>query len=202
MEAALSLRPDLVQAQRALRNADLLESFARNQKLPTLQLYGNMSLSSLADDLSSSSSAMAEGQGYGWEVGMLLEAPLPDRSARADYRAARIRRLQAGARAADLLEAATREVADAIADLRTAAARMTSARQARELARRLLSAEEKSYNLGRTESFNVLDAQAALAASERDEVRARTDYATALANLYRVRGDLLQARNIVFLPRQ
>ena len=128
---------------------------------------------------------------------MLLEVPLGNGSAKADHRASLLERAQARERAEALMQTVTREVADAIEDLRTAADRVASARHARDLAQRLLEAEEKSFSLGRTESFNVLDAQAALASAERDEIRARTDYATAQANVHRVQGSLLEAKQIV-----
>jgi len=128
----------------------------------------------------------------------MLEFPLLNRQAQSSLRVAELARERAELRVAALQETIVRQAADAVQEVHAAQARMASAGDARALARRLLSAEEKSFNLGRTESFNVLDAQAALAASERDEVRAQVDYAVALAGFYRVRGDLLEARNIAF----
>ncbi len=125
--------------------------------------------------------------------------PWPNREARAGYRAARIERRQAAERAARLRQTVTRQVADALEDLATASDTLVQARQACELARRLLDAEEKSFSLGRAESFNVLSAQAAMATAERDDIRARTGYATSLANLYRVQGSLLEAKHITVI---
>jgi outer membrane protein TolC len=95
-----------------------------------------------------------------------------------------------------VLERAVREVADALDELRTAAQRIDSARQSRDLAQELLTAEEKSFRLGRSDSLDVLNAQAALATAEREELRARTAYATALAALYAVRGDLIEKKGV------
>jgi len=198
MEIAGRLRPELAQARWALENAAYRERFARNQRLPSLQLYGEMSLLDLDGEFDSDDMAPGAQDYYAWEVGVMLEMPLLNQAAKANYRVARLEHERADLRAAALVETITREAADAIQEVNTAQARMTSAGEARALSRRLLEAEEKSFNLGRAESFNVLDAQAALAASERDEVRARSDYAIAIANLYRVRGDLLQVKGIAF----
>ena len=196
--AAGQQRPDLAQAEQAIAIAALEEDFTRNQRLPSLQLYGNVSLLGLDDE---ADAVWPDDTDYhDWEIGLLLELPLPNRAARANYRAARLAHRQARERARALRQTATREVADAIEDLQAAADRAVSSAEALELARRLLEAEETSFSLGRTESFNVLDAQAALASAERDDVRARTDYATALANLYRVRGDLLEVKQVTFVP--
>jgi outer membrane protein TolC len=67
------------------------------------------------------------------------------------------------------------------------------------LAERLLRAEEKYFSLGRSNSLDVLDAQAALAGAERDVILARTDYASALANLFRVQGDFLARKGIALM---
>ena len=50
--------------------------------------------------------------------------------------------------------------------------------------------------MGDSDSTDVLDAQAALANAERDEVGARTDYVTALAALWAAQGDLLERKGI------
>jgi outer membrane protein TolC len=64
------------------------------------------------------------------------------------------------------------------------------------LAGELLQAEEKSFRLGRSSSLDVLAAQQALAAAEREEVRSKVTYATALSALHVVRGDFLEAKGL------
>jgi outer membrane protein len=60
----------------------------------------------------------------------------------------------------------------------------------------VLSAEEKSFSLGRSNSLDVLTAQSNLASAQRDEARAHADYAIALANLFRVEGTLLERKGV------
>jgi outer membrane protein TolC len=198
MKIAGALRPELAQMRWLRENAACRERFAKNQKLPSLQLYGEMSLLDLGGEFDSDAMVPAAHDYYAWEVGVMLELPLLNQAAKSNYRVARLERERLDLRAAALVETITREAADAIQEVNTAQARMASARKAHALSRRLLQAEEKSFTLGRAESFSVLDAQAALAASERDEVRARSDYAIAVAHLYRVRGDLLKVKGIAF----
>lgn len=198
MEIARTMRPDLARAHWQVESASLRERHARNQRLPQLQLYGELGLLGLDNEFGSDTSLPIHDDLHAWQVGLVMEFPLANRAARAAYRAARVERREADLRATALLETATRAAADAIEDLRAASASMRSAGEARALAERLLDAEEKSFNLGRTDSVNVLNAQAGLAAAERDEVRARANHAIAIANLHRVRGDLPAARNIAF----
>jgi len=193
---AKRFRPDYRQARLAVANAELVRNFAANQVLPTLQLVAGYALSGLGEDLDSSIETLDEFDS--WQVGIVFETPVPNRSAHAERKAARLDYRSAEAQLAGTSERITREVADAILDLRTLQERMTATIEARELAEKVLAAEEKSFTLGRSDSLDVLNAQAALAAAERDEVFAQTDYAIATANLFRVEGILLERKGITF----
>jgi len=196
--AAVS-RPGLVRANLAIDSAGLRERFTSNQRLPGLVLSGDLSLDGLDDDYAAGTNELRSGDHVSWEVRLMMEVPIPNRTARAAYEEAQFEHTQAVVEAEALQQTIRLEVMDAFADLQTAAGRIAAALHARELTAHLLAAEETSFRLGRTDSLNVLNAQATLATAQRDELRARADYATALANLYRVRGDLLQQNHIAFL---
>jgi len=198
VEIAQKARPDYAEAKLAIQTSELQLRFLKNQKLPRLQLFGEYSLTALDDEFGDSLDGVEEGDYSSWLVGLRFEVPLPDRTSYFQYTAAQLEHRKAKAQLEALTERITREVADALADLRAAEERIAVAQQARQLAEDLLRAEEKSYSLGRSNSLDVLDAQQALAAAERDEVSARTDYARALANLFRVQGISAQKQGIVF----
>ncbi len=191
-------RPDYRQALLDIENADLRADHARNQRLPTLQVFGEYDLAGLDDGFRGSAARVAHGDHGRWLMGLRFEWPFPNRAARSDYEVARLRRRIARVGQQRLHEEIAREVSDALSDLETAEGRVESARQARELAETLLEAEEKSFSLGQSDSKDVLDAQQAVAVAERDEARARADFATAVANLLRAQGTLLQARGVTF----
>ncbi|MHC4592570.1 MAG: TolC family protein, partial [Planctomycetota bacterium] len=199
---ALRVRPDYVQAELAIENADLQKRFAKNQRLPTLQLFGEFSLTGLDDDFGGSVDDVEDGRYDSWVAGLQFELPIPNRTARSQYQVAQIERRRAKVQLEAVEERITREIADALDVLQTSEGRIVTAQEARQLAESLLKAEEKSFSLGRSDSLDVLNAQSSLASAERDEVRARADYATALANLFRVQGDFLDAKAIPFVGRQ
>ncbi len=196
LKVALENRPEYRQALLRIGNADLQQQFAANQRLPSLEVFGEYDFAGLGEEFSSSTDVLDDGDHGSWLFGLRFEWPFPNRAATSDYRIAGLERDIAGARLAAVEETITREVADALSDLRAADGRLESARRARELAEKLLQAEEKSFSLGRSNSLDVLNAQESVAVAERDEVRARTDYATAVANLLRAEGILLQARGV------
>lgn len=196
LQAALRCRPDCQRADIARQRAERQESYAWNQRLPALRVYGGVALSGLDQSWGGSSTDIGHGEYQTWHAGVRLEFPLGNRAAEGAYRAACLERRQAVVQYEAVREQAEREVADALEDVNAASAQLAAARQSRELAAALLQAEEKSFRIGRSSSLDVLDAQASLAAAEREEVRARVAFATALSYLYVVRGDFLEARGL------
>lgn len=196
LETALERRPDWEAIRFEISNAAVRRRLAANAKLPSVELYGRLTRDGLDNEYRDSIRSLRHDDLESWEVGLAVAWPWPNRAARGRYGVAMVEEWQVAIRKEALRERITREVADALADLRATAARIETGRTARTLSRRLLEAEEISFNLGRSDSLDVLTAQAALAEAERDEVRARTDCAVAAANLLRVQGTYLDRHGI------
>ena len=196
LQVAREQRPDCRQAELALASAGEEVDFAENQLLPSLRVYGGVGLGASDGGAGGALRGVATAEDTTWEVGLRAEFPLGNRIAKGRYGSAKAMRSRARVLQLDILELATREVADAFGTLTVSARKIDTARQSRELARELLDAEEKSFKLGRSSSLDVLDAQQALASAEREEARARVAYAVALADLHAVRGDYLVARKV------
>jgi len=200
VETAKVSRPDYARSQVLLENSAVAERFAANQRLPRLQIFGEYGLTGLSDEFSNAVDVLDDGDYNAWEVGLRFDVPIPNRTARSEYRIAQLQREQARVRLAELEEEITREVANALADLRTSEARIGAAMAAQKLAEDVLAARDLSFKMGRTDNLEVLRAQDSLAAAERDTLRARIDYAIALANLLRVQGVLLERKGVAFAP--
>jgi outer membrane protein TolC len=196
LTVARDQRPDCRQAELALNSAEEEADYAKNQLLPALRVFGGIGIGGEDDSVGRTASELGAATYTTWEVGIRAEFPLGNRIAKGKYGTARALRMRASVRKQDVLEQATREVADAFDTLTTSARKIDTARQSRTLASELLTAEEKSFKLGRSTSLDVLDAQQALAQAEREEVRAHVAYAAALGNLHAVRGDYLEAKKI------
>lgn len=196
MEIAFSTRPDCRQAALAMDRAETQELSARNQCLPRLTLYGGIRLEGLDDDIDESQAQLRTNDYGSWHAGIRLEVPVGNRVAQGNYLSAKYESRRIRTRQLAVLETAVREVGDAYDDLRTAVHRIESSRQSQVLAQELLDAEEKSFRLGRSSSLDVLDAQQALASAEREEIRARVNYATAMSYLYAVRGDFMERKGL------
>ena len=188
----------MVEGQLRIDSAGVREWQAKNQFLPNVQVYGEFRTTGLDDHAGGSWDAATGADTGAWEAGVVVEFPFRNRRARGALRVRHAEIRQAESAQAGLLETVLREVADAVADLRIAGDRIGASEKARRLASTLLEAEEKSFSLGRSDSLDVLTAQAALAAAERDEVRGLVDYAIAHANLLRVQGNLLTAKGVTW----
>ncbi len=202
VQAALGARPDYLQALLNIDTQVLLMHFYKNHELPTLQLFGDYLLTGLNNDFSGAADDITDGRYDSWILGLRFSFPIPNRAARSDYQVARLQHEQALWRWRSVYERVVREVGDALSDLQTAESRITTAETARQLAEQVLSAEEKSFSLGRSDSLDVLTAQNNLATAQRDEARAHADYAIALANLLKVEGTLLKAKGIALTAQE
>jgi len=196
LQAARTHRPDCQRAEIVRARAERREDYTWNQRLPTLQVFGGLALSGLDDSWHESRSDLGGTDYQTWHAGVRLEVPLGNRAAEGSYRAACMERRRAVAQGQAVYDQAMREVADAFEEVTTAGAQVEASRQSRELAATLLQAEEKSFRIGRSSSLDVLDAQESLASAEREELRARVTFATALSYLYVVRGDFLEAKGL------
>ncbi len=130
-------------------------------------------------------------------VGVAIQLPLRNRTAKANLAGARIQteRLQASIRSQDqIIEVDVRNSAQAV---ETARLRVLSAREARANAELQLEGEQRLYQVGRSTTFLLFQRQNALTNARNAELRAETDYNKALAGLQRATSSTLRANNVV-----
>ncbi len=129
-------------------------------------------------------------------VGVSIQLPLRNRTAKANLAGARIQkeRLEATIRSQDqLIEVDVRNSAQAV---ETSRMRILSAREARTNAELQLEGEQRLYQVGRSTTFLLFERQNALTNARNAELRAETDYNKALADLQRATSSTLRANNV------
>jgi outer membrane protein TolC len=213
---AMARRPDLETAKSTISTKAINFRFAKNQRLPQLDLQlvkaspGTSGRQYIYDPLDpfgdpigvvegSASQAFKDSFKFlynNWTAGLTLTIPVGDVIGKANYAYAKLDLEQAQARLKTQEQQAFLEVSDAVRTLETAAKSVDAYRIARELAERQLEAEMKKLNVGMSTNYFVLTYQDALATQRSMEVRALVDYNIALANIARVTGTTLEARNI------
>jgi outer membrane protein TolC len=202
--AALARRTDITNARKRLENAEYDVAFAKNQKLPTLDLvasYGTTGLggTQVLDAVTGDPLPVPIGGGLGnalgdvfgrnyptWSLGFNIAYPILNRQADAAHAQARIVRDQNLALIRRMEMQITAEVRAAARSVETNYKRVESTRAATILAERRLDAETKKFAAGMSTNFLVTQSQRDLAVAEVAELRAIADYRKSVVNFERV----------------
>ncbi|MBP7146350.1 MAG: TolC family protein [Acidobacteria bacterium] len=222
IDDALTRRPEIAQAQLAVRNAELNLRYRENQVRPELNLSADFSATGNnyepdafrlvdagdpadpTDDIieqvnfgrTEAFKEIADLDTYSWSVGAFYSIPIRNRAAKAERTRARLAVEQANLRLEQARQNIRVEVREAARAVESAARRVASARANVVLQRKKVDAEQKRYENGLSIAFQVLQFQNDLRDAESREIRALVDHHRALATLARVRGTLLTDRGV------
>ncbi|MFH0871581.1 MAG: TolC family protein [bacterium] len=196
LKRALELRPDYSQAKIDLSNKDIYRKFARNQVFPSLNLQGSAGLNGIGDTYHDNFRALRGGDYYSYSVGLVLEVPIGNRSARAEYTKASLDQEKSKTSLTNLEQKITLEIREAIRQIQTNLKRMEATRRARILAEKKLEVEEKKLNVGMSTNFEVLQYQKDLLVAETNEIKALIDYNKSLVSLEQAEGTILEKHNV------
>jgi len=200
VQRALDKRPDYQQAQIAIANQDILVSVRRNELKPKLDLVAGFGNSALNSSWNRAEHDLGSLDYYQWTLGVTFEVPLGNRAARARYRRARLEHSQARVYLQALERQINLEVRNAVRALATSVKRVQAARKSADAEHKLLRALEARWDGGKGEGDlrDLLDAQAGSAEAARGVFRALIDLHSALVDVERVQGTILEAHHIVW----
>ena len=210
---ALENRPELSESAVDLLNRQISRKTARNALLPSLSVegyYGGTGLggpanpaftqgpvtSILPTDLGGTILNAYNNSAPDYFVGLNLNIPLRNRAAKADQYRSELEYRQAELLLEQLKKKVRIEVRNAQYALEQNAARVDSARKARDLAQRTFEITKKEQDLGSGSSFQTLSAQRDLALAQLDFVTATTTYERAKVELDRATGTTLEHNGI------
>jgi len=207
LEQAMLQRPEAESAALNIRNKELQLRYAENQLLPRLDLKAGAGLTGIAGDLKpgslnpfpgsyGASLDRLNGDFYNYSVGVVLQIPLGNGQAQSKHSQARIELTQEKARQRDLVNQIILEVDRAVSDVGSGFKRIQTARLAKELAEENLRLQERRFQVGLTTQKDVIDFQSRFIDAQNTELRALTDYNTAIAKLKLAEGSLLDSYNV------
>ena len=197
---ALDTRMEMLELELQLaRDAATIE-FNENQALPLVTLDYTYRINGLGSSLGRATEVMVENEFEGWSLGLNAEVPIGNQEAKSRVRASILDRLQRLRTREARAQAISQEVLDAIDTLDSAWQRVLAARQSVILNTRLLEAEQRQFNVGRSTSTDVLDASSLLGTAQSSEVRALSDYQIAQVDLAFASGTLLGAARVDWDP--
>jgi outer membrane protein TolC len=192
---ALANRTDIARLKKQLDNVDVSLNFARNQRMPGLDVVANYNVIGVAgtqfefgegfpppvesQSIRSFTDALRDvfGQNFRtWSVALNFNYPIGTSQADAAVASGRLQRQQGTVGLRDLeLQVAT-SVRDAARQVDTNLKRVEATRKARDRAERRLEAEQKRMTVGLSTTFQLFQAQRDLARQRQQEVNAMIDY--------------------------
>ncbi|MCC6427381.1 MAG: TolC family protein [Phycisphaerales bacterium] len=199
-KTALANRMELLELELRLAADAATIDFQNNAALPLFTLDYTYRVNGLGSTYKESVRVASENQFEDWTLGLNAEIPLGNEQARSRIREAILRRIQRlGTKDARSLSI-RQEVLDAVDNIEQNWQRIIASRQSVILNTRLLQAEQRQFDVGASNSTDVLIAAADLAQAQLDEIRALTAYQIAQIDLAFATGTLLGAGKIDWDP--
>ncbi|MFK7760397.1 MAG: TolC family protein [Phycisphaerales bacterium] len=190
--AAINNRMEMLELEITLARQAAEIAFAENQKLPLLALNYTYRINGLAGSLGNSYDILAQNEFEDWSIGLNAEFPIGgNQQAKASIAQAILSRLQSLTTRDARRQSITTEVYNAVDNLESTWHRILASRESVLLNARLLEAEKRQFDVGRSTSTIVLDADANLATARLAEIRAIVDYQIAQIDLAFASGTLL-----------
>jgi len=205
LQQALTKRPEFDAARAALANDETRIRLAHNHLLPELDLLGlyasnglgGTQLNSSGQKLTSSSVSQLFGFNYPtYEAQLSLTLPIRNRAAKAEMGNALVSRRGDLYNQRRLQEQITLDVSNAVHQLEQAKLSIVAGKEALDLAKKTMAAEQRKYELGSGTIFLVLEAQTEVAAAEQSLLQAEVGYQLAVAAVDHATGELLDPYHV------
>jgi outer membrane protein len=211
LQQALEKRPELEAVRQSLANDDTSIRLAHNHLLPDLSLSGNYAGNGLGGNEYSLNvmpplpPQLISTGGYGdslnqmfgfgypsYGFSLTLNLPVKNRSGQAALGNALVSRRRDLYTDRQIREQITFDVSNAVHQLEQAKIGIAANKEAVDLARKTMAAEQRKYELGTGLIYLVLEAQNELAAAEQSLLQAEISYQVAVAAVDYATGNLLE----------
>jgi outer membrane protein TolC len=201
---ALQIRTDIRDFKKNMENTDINMAFARNQKLPGIDVttrygltgaggtqfqYGSVPAGEIPPIVSQTNRSFGSvlhdifGNDFKtWSLAVNVSYPLGTSQADAALAQTKLQKQQELTSLATLEMQVTNSVRQAGRDVTTNLRRVDATRRARELAETRLSADNKRFSVGLATTFEVLQSQRDLSRAKQNELRAKIDYNQSLVD--------------------
>jgi outer membrane protein len=199
LKEAFESRPELEAERQLLANDETSIRLAHNDLLPEVSLTANYSGNGVAGSAGGFGDSLNQVFTFGsptYGFGVNLNLPIRNRAAQAELGSALISRRRDLYLERQHREQITLDVSNAVHQLEQAKLSLAASREALELSRKNLAAEQRKYELGSNEVFFVLDAQNQVATAELSVLNAEVGYQMAVTTVQHATGKLLEPYHV------
>ncbi|HEY3854458.1 MAG TPA: TolC family protein [Verrucomicrobiae bacterium] len=196
-QAALTNRPDLVEARMSVQKAGVMVKFRLNQLYPSFDLVGGYG--GLGSEPHSGGASLNDAFSFGnpeYSYGAVVSFPLANAAARGNYKASKASRQIAELQLQKAEQQVLLQVADYVNRAGSSFSQVGSTHQARVYAEQALDAETKKFQNGLATSFEVLQFQEILTSAQTAEIRAKVAYNKAQAQLAFGEGSTMERHHL------
>ena len=194
-KAAFELNPDYLAQSKKLEQENVRVAYAKNQRLPQLDLKGSYGLNGLGSSPGSSWDDILDGGFPSWSAGVELHVPLGGGiRGKHELGAAKLRKEQALRMLKDIENQMLNAITTALRKLRATENSVRDYEQIVAFNQELLDSEMKQLEAGKVSSRRILDIDAALFEAKNAVVEAKVQSARARLELELVQGSVLKAR--------
>jgi hypothetical protein len=191
IRTALENRPEMQNADLAIRTGEARRSHARHNLLPSLNVGGSIRRN---DSRTSTPVASSDNDylGNDWTLGVSLSMPIGNMESRAQLRRADSELAQSVDEKRGVKSAVITEVRTAVRNLELLASEIPVSGQAVEAARKVADGELARFEINQMGNRDLLQAQDLLATAQRSRIQAWSRYNIALVKLFAAEGILLE----------
>jgi len=196
MEYALRNRMELLELELQIASDESLIDYEHNGTLPLFSVNYTYNINGLGPEADDAYDLMLRNRFADQRVGLVLQIPIGNESAKSRWRRAVWQRRQRLANKRQREALIRQEVLNTADQMEANWQRVVASRKSTFLAERTMKAEQRQFELGLQISTEVLDAQARFANAQSAEIRALTEYQIAQVDLAYATGSLLGAAQI------
>jgi outer membrane protein TolC len=197
---ALKNRPEFADLQAQVVAAQLQERVAKSRTRPDLNLTSSVSLTGAGSGYGRDLERVGSAQYPVWYVGLQLDYPLGNRVAEYDYQKSRLKVEQLQLQQASLRESVTNEVRAALRAAQSNFKQLDVSDRNRAYAEERLKAYIKKNEVGLATTKDLLDVENDLTAAKSTQINAQVAYSTAVIQLLKTTGELLEREGITISP--
>ncbi len=201
VSAGVANRMELLELELQLARDAAQVAFDQNQTLPLLAMQYTYRINGLGGSFSDAVDVTRRNDYEDWTVGVRAEVPIGNEQRRATLAQSILARLQRLSTREARRQQIEKEVRDAVDQLSSTWQRIMASRQAVLLNARALEAERRQFEVGRSTSTDVLNADTSLADARLAEIRAIVEYQIAQIDLGVATGTLLGQARVDWAPR-
>lgn len=193
---AFATRPELEELQSSLTIAELQTKVAKSQTLPTLNLTSSIALTGQDAAYGRNTERVGSMNYPVWSIGLQFDYPLGNQAAENDFVKSRLIGEQIRTQLESQTSLLASEVRIAIRSVQSAFKLLDVSDRARLYADERLKAYIRKSEVGLATNKDVLDVENDLAAARSNQIKAQLAYSTALSQLWKSTGELLEREGI------